>query len=269
MIKLITIDLDGTLFDKDKNSHPENIKAIKRARENGVFVVIATGRPFAGTLKVLEKLEMNTINDYIICYNGAKIINVKTKEVISSTYINGEDVKKIHQLAINNNLNVHAFRDNEELITPKINEFTDVEATINNIEERIFDFNLIKDEDMFIKAMIVDKKESLDVLEKNIALTFKTDYSMVRSAKIFLEFLNNKTDKGFALMTLANYLNISMDETMAIGDAGNDLHMIQKASVGVAMANSFPEVLEAADYITLDNNNGGVGAAINKFVFNE
>ena len=98
-------------------------------------------------------------------------------------------------------------------------------------------------------------------------IMFQTEYSMVRSSKIFLEFLHRGIEKGSALKSLASYLNVKMDETMAIGDAGNDISMIKAAGIGVAMKNAFPEVLEIADYITEnDNNNSGVAEALNKFI---
>ena len=84
-----------------------------------------------------------------------------------------------------------------------------------------------------------------------------------------MEFLNKNSDKGKALLMLAKYLNIKDDETMAIGDAGNDLSMILKAHVGVAMANAFKEVLDNANYITTSNEDDGVAKAINKFINNK
>ena len=84
MIKLVTIDLDGTLFDKNKNISLKNKEAIKKARQKGCKIVIATGRPIAGVKPVLEQLEMNTKDDYVIVYNGAKVYNVATNETIFS-----------------------------------------------------------------------------------------------------------------------------------------------------------------------------------------
>lgn len=91
---------------------------------------------------------------------------------------------------------------------------------------------------------------------------------MVRSSLIFLEFLNKETDKGLALEKLSAYLNIDMENVMAIGDAGNDLNMIIKAGYGVAMKNSFPYIKEAAKYQTDDNEHSGVAKAFERFVFN-
>ena len=87
MIKLITIDLDGTLFDDVKKISDENKIAISKCHSLGIKIVIATGRPIKGVMPVLEELGLTTNDDYVIIYNGAKILNVGTMNVISSTYI--------------------------------------------------------------------------------------------------------------------------------------------------------------------------------------
>lgn len=262
MIKLIAIDLDGTLFDSKKNISKENKEAIKLAKEKGIKIVIATGRPVNGVLPILEELGLNDNADYVIIYNGAKVYNVGTKEIIFSSTINGKTVKALYNESLRLGVNFHAFRKNEELITPKHNPYTDVESKINNIPDNLYDFNKINDNDEFLKAMMVDSDENITKTIENINPVFSTEYSMVRSSKIFLEFLNKSTHKGHALKALANYLNISLEETMAIGDAGNDLPMIINAGIGVAMENAFPEVKAHADKITLDNEHSGVAYAI-------
>ena len=89
---------------------------------------------------------------------------------------------------------------------------------------------------------------------------------MVRSATFFLEFLNKKVNKGTGLELLASHLGVKQEEVIAMGDAGNDLHMIEYAGMGIAMGNAFKEVKEAANYITDNNENDGVATAIEKFV---
>lgn len=269
MIKLVTIDLDGTLFDKKKNISIENKLAIKEAREKGCKIVIATGRPISGVLPVLEELEMNTNDDYVIIYNGSKVFNVGTKEIIFSSTIDGKIVKELYNESLRLGVNIHAFRKNEELITPKHNPYTDVEATINHIKDNLVDFNEINDDDEFLKAMMVDNDENITRIIPLVNSHFTDNLSMVRSSKIFLEFLNKNTHKGHALEALAKYLNIDMKDTMAIGDAGNDLPMILAAGLGVAMENSFPEIKAQADAMTLDNEHSGVAHAINKYVLNK
>lgn len=266
MIKLVTIDLDGTLFDKNKNISKENKKAILDAKKLGCKIVIATGRPISGVTPVLNELGLTTNDDYVIVYNGAKIYNVGTKEMIFSSTIDGKTVKELYNESINLGVHFHAFRKNEELITPKHNPYTDIEARLNNLEDKLYDFNLINDNDEFLKAMMVDNDENITRIIPEVNKYFTENYSMVRSSKIFLEFLNKNTHKGHALEALANHLNIDIKDTMAIGDAGNDLPMIISAGLGVAMENAFPEIKEYADVITLDNEHSGVAHAINKFV---
>ncbi|MCR5350652.1 MAG: Cof-type HAD-IIB family hydrolase [Acholeplasmatales bacterium] len=269
MIKIVTIDLDGTLFDNVKNISKQNIEAIKKCKELGVKIVIATGRPISGVMPVLKRLGLTTTDDYCIIYNGSKVLNVGTKEEIFSTTITGKTVKELYDESLRLNVNFHAFRKNEELITPKHNPYTDVEATINGIDDILFDIKNVKDDDEFLKAMMVDDKDNLDMVEKNINPIYNEKYSMVRSAKIFLEFLNKETDKGKALEQLAKYLDVNMKDTMAIGDAGNDISMIKRAGLGVAMKNSFKEVLDICDFVTLSNEESGVAYALHKFIIDK
>ena len=267
MIKLVAIDLDGTLFDDEKNISEANMNAIKKAKEMGVKVVIATGRPLCGVMPTLEKLGLNTSSNYVICYNGAKVLNAKTGEAIFSRFIDGKDLKIINNEAKLFNANIHAFKDNEDLITPMHNEYTDVATRINNLTDYIADFDQINDTDRFIKIVILAGKTRLDYIEDNMNEKLFNDYSVVRSSKIFLEFLNKTVDKGEALKALAKYLNIDIKDTMGIGDAGNDLNMILSAGVGVAMDNAFDYVKNAADYVTADNLHDGVAQAFYKFIF--
>ncbi|MCR5113657.1 MAG: Cof-type HAD-IIB family hydrolase [Acholeplasmatales bacterium] len=269
MIKIVTIDLDGTLFDPVKNVSDDNIKAIKKCQEMGVHIVIATGRPISGVKPLLDKLGLNTNNDYVILYNGAKIINCGTNELIYSSTIKGSDVKELYREACRLNVDFHAFRKNGELITPRHNPYTEVEATINKVEDHIHDIVSLDDNDEFLKAMMVGDEDNVTRIMNEVNPIYPNRFSMLRSSKIFLEFLDKKTNKGEALKSLAKHLNIDIKNTMAIGDAGNDIPMIKAAGIGVAMGNSFKEVIDIADYVTTSNTESGVARALEKFIINE
>lgn len=270
MIKLVTIDLDGTLLNSKKQISKNNINAIEKARELGCKIVIATGRPVAGIKYITDTLGLNTEQDYLIVYNGGKIVNAKSKEILFSQTINGKQVKKIYNISKEYDSNIHAFCKNEDFINDHKNPYSDVEVSLNKIEENIVDFSTLEDDSLYIKTMIVDDKEKLDTIEKNLSKDIRDEFTVVRSADIFLEFLNKKVEKGYALNELADILGISHSETMAIGDAGNDLSMIVEAGIGVAMKNATTDVLTAANYITKYNNDeDGVAEALNKFVIGE
>ena len=269
MIKLCTIDLDGTLFDKEKNISLANKEAIKEAQKNGCKIVIASGRPIHGVVPVLEKLDLFKSDDYVICYNGAKVFNTKLGDTVYASTISGKTVKELYKESKRLKLNFHAFRKNEELITDVANPYTDVEVRINNIEFKIVDFNQIDDDEEFLKCMIVGEDSGITKAMQELNPRYYEEYCVVRSSSIFLEFLNKQTNKGSALKALAKHLKLDMSETMAIGDAGNELEMIKQAGIGVAMGNAFPEVKEYANFITATNEESGVAVAINKFVNNK
>lgn len=267
MVKIIAIDLDGTLFDKEKNISKENKEAISYAKSKGIYVVICTGRPFNGVKPVLEQLNINNENEYVICYNGAKVLNVKSNELIYTSTLTGKEVKDLYYESVKLNTCFHAFKKNEDLICNCDNPYTDVEKRLNKLHAEIVDFTTIDENENYLKAMMVHEKDILDNAEVNINSIYKEKFNMVRSASIFLEFLNKKTDKGLALVELAKYLNVSMNEVIGIGDAGNDLSMIEKSGIGVCMNNGFDYVKKSANYITKnDNNHSGVAEAIYKFV---
>ncbi len=269
MNKIITIDLDGTLFDNEKKISKENKEAIINAKKNGAYVVIATGRPYNGVIETLKELGLTTTSDYVILYNGGKILNVGKNEIIHSTTIDGKIVKELYKKSIEEKVFIHAFKENEDLITNEKNPYTLVEETINKIDAKVFDFNNIKDDEKFIKAMLVDSDENITRITPLFKKIYDGKYSVLRSSKIFLEFLNIETNKGKALKFLANYLNIDIKDTMAIGDADNDIPMIEISGIGVAMSNAFKEVKDYADHITESNLESGVAKAIDKFINNK
>ena len=89
-----------------------------------------------------------------------------------------------------------------------------------------------------------------------------------RSAPFFLEFLNKNSNKGAGVRMVAEYLGLTADQVICMGDAGNDHHMIEYAGLGIAMGNAMEETKALADYVTDTNDNHGVAAAIEKFILN-
>ena len=268
MYKLIALDIDGTLVNDEKKITERTKSAIKAARERGVTVVLATGRPIDGIIRYLEELDMLGENDYVLSYNGGLVLKTKSREVVSKTVLTGADLHYLHNLSKELGVNIHAFSEVHGLITPKNSKYTEVEANINGIRIAINDYSDIEDDHSIIKVMMIDEPEVLQKAIDNLPKEVYEKYTVVRSAPFFLEFLNKKVNKGTGVELLAKHLNIKQEEIMTFGDAGNDLDMIVYAGMGVAMANAFDEVKEAANYITDSNENDGVAKAIEKFVLN-
>ncbi len=266
MYKIIAIDIDGTLLNKKKEITAINKEAIKEAQALGIKVVIATGRPYLGFQHVIKELGLDNTDTYVICFNGGIIYHLLTNEIVYKSTILGKDIKRLYKESLDLNINIHAFKSNQELIAPKQSEFTDLEKNLNKIDVTYTDFNLIDDNDEFIKVMLIDPEEIVDATIPKLDKYWKENFSVVRSAKVFLEFLNLEAQKGVALRTLANMLNVDIKDTASLGDNENDLSMIIEAGLGIAMENAVDIVKENANMITASNEDSGVGLAIKKII---
>ncbi|PAB60469.1 sugar-phosphatase [Anaeromicrobium sediminis] len=267
MYKLIALDMDGTLLNSNKEISKENYEAIKKARENGVKVVLATGRPVDGVKKYLEELDMVSDEEYVAAYNGAVIQNGKSGDIISKIPLNLDCYKELYELSKELEVNIHALTE-KGVTTPKYNEYTEVEATINEIPLMVEEVSDIDENETIIKVMFIDDPKKLDDITDKIPEHIKEKYTVVRTYPIFLEFLDKRVDKAFGVKTIAENLNIKQEEIICVGDAGNDLGMVKYAGLGVAMDNAFDEVKEIANYVTLSNDNHGVAHVIEKFILN-
>ncbi|WP_294374774.1 sugar-phosphatase [uncultured Clostridium sp.] len=268
MYKLIALDMDGTLLNTEKKITENTKKALKKAEEKGVKVVLASGRPLSGITKFLGELDLMKGDDYALSFNGGIVINSKTEEVINSSLLKGSDLKHLYNISKDLGVNIHAFSVKEGLITPKMSQYTQHECDMNGIEATIKDFNEVEDDEDIVKVMMIDPQEILDKAIEKLPKDLYGKYSVFKSAPFFLEFTNKEVDKGKGLKKLGEYLGIKQEEIIACGDAGNDLSMIKYAGLGVAMENATEDVKKAADYITLSNDNDGIAHVVEKFILN-
>lgn len=268
MYKLIALDMDGTLLNENKKISNANLEAIKFARKKGIKVVLATGRPTKGIEKYLKELNLIDDNEYAVSYNGAVVQEVKSGKIIAQNVMTIDDLKLLYNLSKELNVNIHALTPNS-CITPKINEYSELEAKMNNIPLEVVKFENIDVSTTIVKIMFVDPEEKLNKVIEALPKDLYEKYTIVRSAPFFLEFLNKKVNKGYGVKLLAEKLGISRNEIICIGDAENDIHMIEFAGLGVAMGNAFPEVKKIANYVTKTNEEDGVAHVIKKFVLKE
>ncbi|MDH2999770.1 HAD family hydrolase [Chelonobacter oris] len=264
--KLIALDLDGTLLDAQKEISRRNRDAIAAARELGVYVILASGRPYAGMKKYMQQLNMTTDNDYVLCFNGARVERVTDGHVLNSKMLCGKDAKRVAHYARQMGLNTHAFSPERGLITPQASHYTRHEAESNAIEFSVIDFEQLHDDEPIIKSMVIDPPELLEKMASALPPELAQRYTVVRSAPFFLEFIHPQANKGAGVAALAQHLNISAEQVICCGDAGNDWHMLQYAGLGVAMGNATTELKTIADYITADHNDSGVAQVIETFI---
>ena len=267
MYKLVAIDLDGTLLNSNYQVSEATYDVIKQATETGIKVVLASGRPLIGFKKYLEELDLISKDNYAISYNGSLVQATQGNEIIFKKTLTLDDYKDLYYLSKKLNVNIHALTDTS-ITTPKNSKYTKHESEINNVPIDIIPVEDVLTSTTIVKVMYVDEPEVLDEVFAKIPKDLFNKYTIVRSTPFYLEFINKSVNKGVGVAALAEKLKIKQEEIICIGDAGNDIHMIEYAGLGVAMGNAFSEIKEAADFVTKTNNQDGVAYVFDKFILN-
>ena len=180
MYKLIAIDMDGTLLREDKTISDRTKKVIAKAVQKGVKIVLASGRPIEGLERYLTELKLDSKDDYVMSFNGSVIQNACTKEIISKNILRGSHLKELYALSKTIGVNIHAF-SNQGCITPRMNEYSQLEGRINGIEVHEVNFDTVSEEEDIIKIMFIDPEEVLEEAIKKIPQTIFEKYTVVRS----------------------------------------------------------------------------------------
>lgn len=262
MYKALFTDLDGTLFDDEKNISKENLKAIENIKSQGKIVTLCSGRQIDFVRRQNEKIGNS---DYIIASNGAVIYDCKNNELVRTSAISREQAKYLIEYG-----NSHGFL--VRIDTDHIRYLNDMEKSVNTELELGDDIDKFLDQNVVVHiTLCAEKKEDLaeikkyveDAFELEIANDFISKFKGYRFAAINIG--NRGVSKGNAIIGLCKYLKIDLTDVVAMGDDLNDISMMTFGGTGVAMENAMPEVKEKAKYITASNNENGVAKAINKF----
>lgn len=266
-IKLIAIDMDGTLLNHKHEITPAVKQAIGAAREKGVRVVLATGRPYIGIERYLLELDLHQEGQFCVTNNGALVQRADNGATISENTLDFNDYLYLERLSRQLNVHFHAL-DFHTLYTANrdISRYTVYEAYLTGMP---FKFRRVDEMDQtirFPKVMMIDEAEILDRAISQIPPEAFERYTIMKSAEFYLELLSKKANKGEGVKAMAQHLHFTPDEVMAIGDHANDLAMIQYAGTGVAMGNAIDEIKAASRFITKTNMEDGVAAAIQQWV---
>lgn len=266
--KMIVLDLDDTLLKNDGTISRKTKKTLKKAQEDGVKVVLASGRPTFAIASVANALELEKYGGYIISYNGARIIECKSRKELYAANITREEVQELYQMSQENEAYIQTYIG-DNIIASQSNKFTDIEKQITGMEIIIpDDFSSYVQQEV-VKVIVLQEPERLKELEKQWKPLVENKLYMTISKPFFLEFMNLEVDKGKSILRLGKMLGIDAEEIIAIGDSYNDITMIQAAGLGVAMGNAVETVKEIANYIMEDNEHDGVAAVVEKFIWEQ
>lgn len=266
--KVLAFDLDGTLTNSSKDITPLTRRAIDAAVENGCVIVLASGRPVPGILPVAKELELDKKGGYILAYNGGVIIDCQTGKIIYEQIIPEEYVKPICKFAAENDYAVLTYENNSVITNKEDNQYVRIEAGINHLPIRRID-NLGEYINFPVNKFLITEDPEIVSREIPTVKRLFPALNVFPSAPFFMEIVPPNIDKADTLERLCSLLGTTVEYLAAFGDGGNDVTMLKRAGLGVAMSNACDEVKAAADYISLSNDEDGCGIAIEKMLNDE
>ena len=236
------------------------------ANEKQIPVILVSARMPKGILFLQKELN---INEPIICYSGALVIDAKAN-ILSSSGIATSHVIQAYSFAKELNVHMSLYKDDEWYIE-ELDDWAKQESEITNIMPNIMNYTDLFDHWEYEnsgpnKILCMGKPKDIKLLDEKIKSVYSNDLNVYPSKPTYLEIMPNNVSKTSAIEILMRKFNIQKSEIIAVGDNYNDIDMIEFAGIGVAMGNAPDKVKQYADYVTLSNDNDGVAEAIKKFV---
>lgn len=291
MIKLIAMDMDGTLLKSD-NTIDEHTKAVLMdVQQRGVRLVLASGRSYNKLMKYAKELKMDQYGGYLIEVNGLALYDLKQQKRDVKEGLDLQDIQEIFHFGEPYELEMQAIFDDgmfihipERLLPAKIayrkehhlpedypwtrgalpfrymhdnREGYPKQTYIHNIEEINRSVN---------KICYAAEKEEIDHFLEALRNRYENRFWIGRTTTNWLEIMPKHITKGNALSALAQTLHIDMNEILAFGDGENDIEMLQSVTYGIAMDNALDNVKAVAYDITAHHNDEGIAKAIEKYI---
>lgn len=264
--QILVLDLDGTLTNSKKEITEPTKKALLEIQEAGKKVVLASGRPTPGVISLAKELHLEKYGSYILSFNGARIIDCRSGELIYNRTLPRGVIAPIHEITRKYDMDLIAYTEDTLLSAFLPNQYTRLESGINKMP-------IVKAED-FVSEITFPINKLLGAGENHVLIQvleelkkhFHSEINLFLSEPFFLEVVPKNIDKAHSLQRLLNSIGLTADSMICCGDGYNDVTMLEYAGLGVAMANAQPLVKESADYITKSNDEDGVLHVINEFM---
>ena len=269
--RLIALDLDGTLLDDQKRLPERNRKALEACVSKGIYVVPCTGRTAAGIPEVIKEIPGIRFG---ITVNGGMLVDMQEDRILDEKLLSPQIVVEIYELLEEYHVMCDAyiqgdgfserycFEHMDEYAIPVLVQelFKKTRVTIDNMKEYIRKRNCMVDK---LNLFFDDKDQRAQVRGR---LMERGDILVSSSFPFNLEINGPGASKGEGILRLAQILGVRAEETMAFGDGENDLSMMEKAGISIAMENGEASIQEKADYIAPCNNDAGVAQMLEKMV---
>lgn len=265
--KNFVFDIDGTLVNSEKILTEKTKEALMKVQAQGHRVLLASGRPIYGLVKLGNLLSLDQNHGYLLSYNGGKVVDWQNKKVLHESLLPQEPVKELFQYCKENDLNIISYMDDTILAGLEVDEYIELESRLNDLP--------IKKEAHFVEKLLQKRvnKCLLTTTPERAALhtpllqeKFAGIFSVYRSDPFFIEIMPLGVDKGAALASLVEEGILEKESLIAFGDSYNDLTMLSYAEIGIAMGNGKEEVKALATYHTESHDDDGVAFALEKIL---
>ena len=267
--RLLFMDLDGTLLNDEKRITEGNRAALDCLLERGHGAIITTGRPLKSAMDQARLLGMDRPGCYLIAYNGAVIYDWAQEKQIFSRSLSYGAVNRVVELANERGEHIQTYDARKVLVEQRCDD-----AAVRRYCRLIgMEFSVIEDvrtdlTEEPVKCLVINYEEKSGLLKIQdwIRAHMGQEVDCFFSCDQYLEVVPKGMSKGEAVKMLSAMMGVDIGDTVSVGDAANDLSMLEAAGIGVAMANATAEVKAIADYITRnDNNHDGIAEVVERF----
>ena len=270
-VKLIALDLDDTLLDRKAEISDENVAALRKCAERGIYVVLCSGRLEAGIAPFVRRLQIagSEFGRFVIAINGCSVFDMHERRQILCNKVPGDILLKADELAREEGLQSQIYSTDTiyyGTLTPWIQMDIDL-CKVKGAKADDYPSMLSKGSPKMLVPCNPETPEVVQALMERMRKEFGERAVVFTSKPFFLELLPSGCGKGESVSWLCKRLGFPVSKAMAFGDGMNDESMIAKCGYGVAMKNANDYIKSAADFVTeFDNDNSGVGRFLEKFV---
>lgn len=262
----MVLDIDGTLTNSKKEITDNTRQAIWDALLRGHKVMLASGRPTPGMYRYERELELTRYGGYLLSFNGARIVECRSGEVIYQTNLPLGLLPGLYRYARQRHMGLVTYLGETVISAFEPDEYIRLEAEINGLPIRVVkNFPEFVDFDIQ-KCLMTAPAQQAAIYEKELQEQYGQMASIYRSEPFFLEIMPRDVTKASSIEKMLPILGVDREHVICCGDGYNDISMIRYAGLGVAMANAQSAVKEAADYITASNDEDGIVQVIREFM---
>lgn len=276
-MRVIAMDMDGTLLNSRKEISPRTREALIRAQKEGIILILASGRPTTGLMRFAKELEMDKHHGLLVSYNGSQVVDCGTGEVLFNQALSVkegkavlEHMKKFDRVRPMIDKGKYMYVNN---VYDQFIMFNGRAFNVMEYESRGGNFNLCEERDLaaFVdfplnKILTTADPEYLQAHYKEMMEPFKDTLSCMFTGPFYFEFTAKGIDKAKALRAVLEPMGYKREDMIAFGDGQNDASMLNYAGYGVAMANAVEELKAQADEVTASLDEDGIALTVERML---